>query len=73
VNAEGNSSRLSLPSGAGFFREPGLAAYFKGSLGIEEAIQLDELGNKSGPAGLVTGTQPGANPAPLSPWKYSKK
>lgn len=36
------------------------AAYFKGSLGIEEAIQLEELGNKSGPAGLVTGTQPGA-------------
>jgi hypothetical protein len=60
VNAEGNSSRLSLSSGAGFFREPGLAGYFKGSLGIEEAIQLEELGNKSGPAGLVTGTQPGA-------------
>ena len=48
-----------LPSGAGFLSERGLSAYFQGPLGIEEAVKLDEFGHESGPAGLVTGAQPG--------------
>lgn len=42
------------------FRECGLSACFQRPLCIEEAVKLDEFGNEPGPAGLVTGAQPGA-------------
>jgi hypothetical protein len=46
---------LYLPTGAGYLPECGLSAHFQDSLGIEGAAKLDEFGNKSSPAGLVTG------------------
>jgi hypothetical protein len=48
-----------LPSAASFRNERGLIAYFQSPLGIEDAVKLDEFSNKSGPAGLVAGAQPG--------------
>ena len=40
--------------------ERGLLAHFQRALGIQDAVELDELGDESGPARLVTGAQPGA-------------
>ncbi len=47
-----------LRGGAGFLGERGLSAHFQHPLGIEEAVKLDEFGNQSGPAGLVTSAEP---------------
>jgi hypothetical protein len=40
-------------------REPSLLAYLQGPFGIEKPIQLDELSQQPGPAGLMAGAQPG--------------
>ena len=52
-------TELFLPSGSGFISERGLSACFQHPLGVEEAVKPDEFGNESGPAGLVTGAEPG--------------
>ena len=38
------------------FLEPRHLAAFQGPLRIQEAIELDELGHKPGPTGLMAGT-----------------
>ena len=46
-------------SSASFLHERGLSACFQGPLGVEDAVKFNEFGDQSGPAGLVTGAQPG--------------
>jgi len=49
-----------LPGFRGALHEPCFSAHLHGPLRIQNAVKLDDLGNEPGPAGLMTGTKPGA-------------
>src|SRR5512140_2444738 len=58
--ALGRVLRSFLPGTRGFLHESGHLASLEDPLGVQEAEELDEFGHQPGPAGLMTGTQPGA-------------
>src|SRR5690349_7649419 len=54
------ASFLFASGGGGGDAECGVLACFQGVLGVEEAEELDKLGDGAGPAGLVAGADAGA-------------
>src|SRR4029453_1759514 len=56
----GTGKRLAAARNLRTLSERGFLADFENARGIQDPIELDELGDEPCPAGLVTGAQPGA-------------